>query len=120
MESKTKSKSAIDFEPVRELLLIQLPTFTGKTESGVLMPEVIKDRSYPMFGLVIGRGPNASEISLGDVIYAPLKNEKGINLYMPIEIDGEEYGLVSKINIYGVITGKEKQKIKKEFFPISK
>jgi co-chaperonin GroES (HSP10) len=115
-EQPKRAVSAVDFEPSRDFILLKLPENKSKTDNGVYIPENLRDRSYPMYAKVVATGPNANELSLEDIVYLPLKDAQGNGRYVPIDIDNTEYGLVSKINIYGVLKGKEKENINKKYF----
>jgi len=95
---------ALDFKPLGTQVIIKLKPVEDRTESGIIIPDSIKDA--PLTGTIVAVGPGKKgfpmEISVGDVV---LFGQYSGN---EIEIDGEKYIRQLEANVLGIIGKDEK------------
>lgn len=91
------------FKPLNEKILVKVATDEEVTEGGIILTSAKQERKYEGTVIDIGTNPDIKKfgVKVGTYVVYP----KGLNT--PIEIDGEEYDIVSIYDICGASTEEE-------------
>ena len=91
------------FKPLNEKILVKVATDEEVTEGGIILTSAKQERKYEGTVIDVGTNPDIKKfgVKIGTYVVYP----KGLNT--PIEIDGEEYDIVSIYDICGASTEEE-------------
>lgn len=91
------------FKPLNEKILVKVATDEEVTEGGIILTSAKQERKYEGTVIDVGTNPDIKKfgVKVGTYVVYP----KGLNT--PIEIDGEEYDIVSIYDICGASTEEE-------------
>jgi len=114
VNEKTGAESLVNYFPVYDNLIIQLPKIMEKTKAGVFLPRTIA--GTPQVARIIGKGGKCEEFEIGQIVHIQIyeqlnPNEKPSKYYMEVELDDVKYGIVSKLQIKGIYTGTQKDEL---------
>ncbi|MEN8226567.1 MAG: co-chaperone GroES [Bacteroidota bacterium] len=85
-----------ELQPINQHVLLEIEATEGKTASGIIIPDTVKEK--PQYAKVLAiSGIEDPEISVGDVVF--YKNFSGTEL----EFDGNEYLMMPYADILGRI-----------------
>lgn len=96
----------MEFKPLRNQIIIELEPVAQTTESGIIIPDSIKDA--PLTGTIMAVGPGTKtkpmELKVGDrVLFGQYSGRD-------IEIEGSKYILQIQDNVLGVFENEENRK----------
>ena len=101
----TKStENKLHIQLLSDRVLIQTPAREEKTASGIIIPETVTEKSTDSKrGVVVAVGEGKYE----DGVRIPMQIKEGDNVLFQwgekVEIDGEEYDLVTESNILAIV-----------------
>jgi len=94
---------AINFKPIGTQVIIKLKPVENMTESGIIIPDSIKDA--PLTGTIVAVGPGTKnhpmETNVGDIVMF------GQYSGFDVEIEGEKYIKQIEQNVLGILGREE-------------
>jgi len=87
---------SVNFKPTDDNVLIERKENETKTASGLIIPTASGEK--PNIGIVIAKGDNANQVSVGDqVVFGKYKGEE-------ITLQGKSYLVMRELEIAGILS----------------